>query len=125
MPRTHTNRLCTIKLTSAERATLKRDGQITAHRPIDWPHAPHVPFFAEAYKDPGHTDLWGPGPYLKVPNQDPRDGETYIHRVFCPWGYPPRRVRLMRTTISLNITSIELTKSDSNHWQWLLTLKAT
>jgi hypothetical protein len=118
------HRLCTIKLTAAERDAVRACGKVTADRPVEWPLAYRVPFFEQAYVDPGGTDIWGPGPYLKVPCQDPRDGERYIDRVFCPWGYPPQRVRVMRTRMFLRIVNVSLTQRGSDNWAWVLTLEA-
>ena len=117
-------RLCTIKLTAEERAAVRADGKITVHRPVEWSLAQRIPFFEQAYIDRGGTDAWGPGPYLKVPCQDPRDGERYIDRVFCPWNYPPQRVRVMRSRVFLRIANVSLTQRDTDAWEWMLTLEA-
>ncbi len=34
-----------------------------------------TPDFARAYTDAGGTDLWGPGPYLKVPSRVAGDND--------------------------------------------------
>jgi hypothetical protein len=39
--------------------------------------------------DPGGTDVYGPGPYLKVYCQDPGPDEATMHpRIYSPFGYP-------------------------------------
>jgi hypothetical protein len=113
----------TITLTGVEREALEHDGQVVVRRPVEWPHAHRTPFFAEAYVDPGGTELWGPGPYLKVPDQDARDGEKYVDRVFCPWGYPTWRLRLMRSKLSLTVASLGLAKSGVGDWEWVISLR--
>ena len=108
-----------IKLSQAERQQLSRDTIVVA-RPVEWPLASSLPDFEAAYVDPGGTDIWGPGPYLKVPNRV-ADCEA-VNRVFSPWGYPPDRIRLARSSTYLQIMRIELVRDAPASWFWRLTL---
>ena len=110
----------TIKLAAAERAALVDGGLVTLVRPVEWPLPDATPHFERAYVDRGGTDIWGPGPYLKVPNWSRTWGEELINRVFCPWGYPPRRLRVERTTRRVRIERIELARLEAGGWHWLL-----
>jgi len=70
-------------------------------RPVLWKNSPLIPFMARAWVDPGGTDLFGPGPYLKVPChhlEDPvgRDFERTL-RVHSPYGYPGDRLWVRET----------------------------
>jgi hypothetical protein len=64
------------------------DGRKTqTRRVVKWSLKPLVPDFSKAWIDPGGTDIWGPGPYLKVPCEHPADGpDGRVNRVFCPYG---------------------------------------
>jgi hypothetical protein len=123
MGRDYPRQLSMIKLTPAERALLDADGQAVVHRPVEWVISCRVPRFEAARVDRGGTAVWGPGPYLKVPDRDPRDGEDYVDRVFCPWGYPPRSIRVSHRKIRLTLLAVELTHSGPAEWEWLLTVK--
>src|SRR5262245_37982517 len=57
-----------VKLSADERAALAAAGRAVLRRPVEWPLPDHTPDFARAYTDAGGTDIWGPGPYLKVPS---------------------------------------------------------
>jgi hypothetical protein len=115
------HRLSTIKLTAAERATATAGGKLTVRRAVEWPLTHRTPLLDQAYVDAGCTSIWGPGPYLKVPDPDPRDGERYIDRISCPWGYPPQRVRVMRSRLVLTIAEVSLAHSATESWEWVIT----
>jgi hypothetical protein len=109
-----------VRLSAAERQALATAGQVILRRPVDWPLPYAVPDFTRTYPDPGYG-LWGPGPYLKVPN--PRAGEDYepINRVFCPWGYPPVRLRVAHSRVYLRLADVTLVRTAPAAWDWLLT----
>jgi hypothetical protein len=125
MSRSDKRQLCTIKLTASDRAALRDGSSAELRRQVEWTIPNRVPSFDRAYVDAGGTDLWGPGPYLKVPNRDVRDGGEYVDRIFCPWGYPPRKLRVMRTRSSVAIEKIGLEQSDACAWCWVLTVMLT
>jgi hypothetical protein len=77
-----------------------------------------------AYVDPGGTDIWGAGPYLKVPNVGPDDGGEVVNRVFCPWGYPPDPLRAFRRNIHMRLERVEVVRVADAAWEWRLTAKA-
>src|SRR4051812_4541566 len=83
-----------VKLSEDERAALAATGRAALRRPVEWPLPERTPDFARAYPDSGGTDIWGPGPYLKVPSRAAGEDWEPVNRVFCPWGYPPDRLRL-------------------------------
>jgi hypothetical protein len=91
-------------------------------RPVEWPLPDHTPDFARAYTDPGGTDIWGPGPYLKVPSRVADDTWEPVNRVFCPWGYPPDRVRVARSSMYLQLAAVELARVGPAAWEWVLHL---
>src|SRR5689334_12148259 len=95
-----------VKLSPDERSALARAGAVVLARPIEWPLPTRTAFMDRAYVDPGGTDVWGPGPYLKVPNVGPRDDGEVVNRVFCPWGYPPDPVRAFRRKIRMRIERV-------------------
>jgi|GEM_PF-5895019 len=112
------SRLSTMKLSAAERAEIARAGRTNLRRPVVWPLPDRTPDFARAYPDRGGTDIWGPGPYLKVPNVfigDP-DGKG-VDRVFCPWGYPPDRVRVMWSGMYLQFAGVKLDHVRPDAWE--------
>src|SRR4051812_8570374 len=99
---TRVRRRSVIKLTAAQRDALSVDRAITIDEQVVWPIASTVPLFDEAYVDPGGTPIWGPGPYLKVPNRflNAKDGDWIpTNRLFCPYGYPPARLRVSHRSV--------------------------
>lgn len=79
------------------------------------------PDLARAYTDQGGTSIWGPGPYLKVPNRIAGDDEWEpIDRVFCPWGYPPDRIRVAWSAVYLQLRTVELARVGPSSWEWVL-----
>ncbi len=114
------HRRSTISLSTAERAQLCESG-VTIVRALTWPPQlnDYEPNFDRAYVDPGQTEAWGPGPYLKVPNTQ-CDAER-ISRIFCPWGYPPDQVRVSRHQTYARIDRVGLALKGAQ-WQWQLTL---
>lgn len=118
------SRRSTIKLSPSEKAKLAGGGTLVLHRPVEWSIPGRVADLGRSRVDPGGTDVWGPGPYLKVPNQHPADAEEVWNRVFCPWGYPPDRVRVAWTSTYLEITRIDLGRAtDSGQWEWVLAVR--
>lgn len=117
------HRRCLVKLSADERAALARTGQVPLHRVVEWPLPDHTPDFSRAYTDSGGTDIWGPGPYLKVPSRIAGD-ESWepVNRVFCPWGYPPDRVRVARSSQYLQLAKVELARVSLAVWKWVLTV---
>ena len=112
-----------IKLSAEERAQILAGGMAVLRRSVEWPLADRIPDFGRAYVDPGGTDIWGEGPYLKVPNRFPEGECEGVNRVFCPYGYPPDQLRIARAKSYLQITAIELEKSGETAWDWLLSVK--
>ncbi|HLA63065.1 MAG TPA: hypothetical protein VK610_01450 [Rhodothermales bacterium] len=115
-----------IKLTRVERDALATAGRVVVRRPVEWPLPDRRPHFDRAYTEPGGTDLWGTEPYLKVPNAALPDGpdEGIVNRVFCPWGYPPHRLRLARTSGYVLIKGVGLDETPPGAWSLALTLHA-
>lgn len=111
-----------LALAVGERAGLLANGEVTIRRPVEWPLPGSVPDFAAAYIDPGGTDVWGAGPYLKVPNTPP-GSDALVNRVFCPWGYPPQRLRVARRRAYVELTAVRLRRAEPRRWEWLLALK--
>ena len=112
-----------IALIASERDELHARGQVAVRRLLEWPIPDRLPRLEAAYVDPGNTDIWGPGPYLKVPNWQPPDTETEsVNRVFCPWGYPPAMIRLSRRSEYVQIERVQLLRD--GHWLWELVLRA-
>ncbi len=111
-----------IKVMPEERQNLRTHGRAILRRPVEWPLPNRVPVFARAYIDPGGTDIWGPGPYLKVPNRAADEPDEVVNRVFCPWGYPPDRLRVARTSRYLRLLVVQLVR-DEDRWLWLLTVE--
>jgi hypothetical protein len=112
-----------VKLSAVERATLASTARAALHRPVEWPLIGPPPDFARAYTDPGGTDLWGPGPYLKVPSRIAGDeGWEPVNRLFCPWGYPPDRVRVAHSSVYLQLDVVELARLGPAAWEWLLSV---
>jgi hypothetical protein len=110
-----------VKLSADERAALATTGRAALRRPVDWPLPGRTPDFRRAYIDPGSTDIWGPGPYLKVPNRFAGDEDWEpIDRVFCPWGYPKDRVRVARSAVYLQLVAVELARVGPTSWEWVL-----
>ena len=112
-------RRCLVKLSLPERATLATEGRVVLRRPVEEPLPGKLFDFGRAYVDAGGS-LWGPGPYLKVPNRRPEDDWEAITRLFCPWGYPPGRVRVARSRVYLQLTAVEVEQRSSECWDWLL-----
>ena len=112
-----------VKLDAEKRAGLAAAGRVRLRLPVEWPIARRIPAFGEAYADPGGTDFWGPGPYLKVPNYSKDPQHRLVNRVFSPWGYPPARVRVSRRAMYLQIDAVELERVGEAAWEWILTLK--
>jgi hypothetical protein len=112
-----------IKLSANERAALAATGRAILRYPVEWPLADHAPDFARAYTDPGGTDIWGPGPYLKVPSRIVGDDRWEpVNRVFCPWGYPSDRVRIAHSSVYLQLTAVELARAGPAAWEWILSV---
>ena len=112
-----------VQLSAEERAALAASGRAVLHRLVEWPLPDRAPDFSRAYIDPGGTDIWGPGPYLKVPNRSAGEDWEPINRVFCPWGYPPDRLRASRSRVYLRIVAVELVRVAPAAWEWLLTVE--
>ena len=113
----------TIKLAAAERAALSDGGLVTLVRRVEWPLPEATPPLDRAYVDCGGTDVWGPGPYLKVPNTPWASIEEVVNRVFCPRGYPPRRLRVDRSSRRVWVERIELFRTMAEHWHWGLLVR--
>ena len=110
-----------VKLSAAERTALAANGRAVLRRMVEWPLPDRTPDFAGAYTDPGGTDIWGPGPYLKVPNRSMGDaGWEAVNRVCCPWGYPPDRVRIFHSSAYLQLAAVELARIGPETWEWVL-----
>lgn len=62
--------------------------------------APMLVDWNRAHVDPGGTEIFGPGPYLKVATAHPEDGwcknpeHDVWNRIHCPYGYPEEGARL-------------------------------
>jgi hypothetical protein len=108
-----------VKLSAVERSALATTGWVALRRPVEWPLPDQTPDFARAYTDPGGS-LWGPGPYLKVPSRIAGDDWEPVNRVFCPWGYPPDRVRVARSAVYLRLAAVELARVGPAAWEWVL-----
>jgi hypothetical protein len=108
-----------VKLSSSERATLATEGRVILRRSVEWPLPGKLFDFGRAYVDAGGS-LWGPGPYLKVPNRHPGDDWEAITRLFCLWGYPPDRLRVARSREYLQLLAVELDQPSPGVWNWLL-----
>lgn len=115
-----------IKLSPDQRAALGTSKRTVVEQPVLWPISVGEPLFSDAYVDgdPTPRSLWGPGPYLKVPNlRRSLDGEwTAVNRVFCPWGYPPDRVRIAHRSEYVLLEQVELARRSASAWVWVLTL---
>jgi|SRR5581483_11773433 len=112
-----------VKLSAVERTALSASGRSVLRRPVEWPLRDRTPDFARAYPDPGGTDIWGPGPYLKVPSRvTSGDDWEPVNRVFCPWGYPPDRVRVAHSSVYLQLATVELERVGLTAWEWVLTV---
>ena len=112
-----------IKLAAEERSELSQAGRVVLHRPIEWPVEGRIPDFDRGYVDAGGTDIWGPGPYLKVPNTGVRDGEfETINRVFCPWGYPPDTLRISWSKRYARLVHLDIARA-GNGREWLIALE--
>jgi hypothetical protein len=112
-----------VKLSVGERVALTETGQATLRRPVEWPLPGREFDFSRAYTDSGGTDIWGPGPYLKVPNRWPRDTWEAVNRVFCPWGYPPDRLRVAHKSVYLRLMEVNLACTGPAASEWLLTVE--
>jgi hypothetical protein len=112
-----------IKLTVGERQSLATLRQVTVRRAVEWPLVDRTPRFERAFVDPGGTDLWGPGPYLKVPTSGGDDQYEAVNRVLCPWGYPPDRVRISRSPRYLDLVGVGLVRDPDGGWSWIMDLK--
>jgi hypothetical protein len=113
-----------IKLSADERAAVERTGTVVLARPVEWPLPERTPLMERAYLDRGGTDVWGAGPYLKVPNVGPGDEGEVVNRVFCPWGYPPDPLRAFRRNIRMRLERVELVRVAEAAWEWRLTASA-
>lgn len=112
-----------VKLSPVERAALAATGRAALRRPVERPLPFSVPDFSRAYTDAGGTDIWGPGPYLKVPNRIVGDDDWEpINRVFCPWGYPPDRLRVARSAVYLRLEAVALDRVGPAAWEWALSV---
>jgi hypothetical protein len=112
-----------VKLSADERIALAENDRVVLRRPVEWPLENAVPDFSRAYTDPGGTDIWGPGPYLKVPSHRLGDDFEPVNRVFCPWGYPPDRLRVAHTRTFLRLAAVQLERITPTIWEWLLTIE--
>ena len=110
-----------VKLSPAERATLATKGRVGLHRPVEWPLPGKVCDFGRAFPDAGGS-LWGSGPYLKVPNRCPGNDWDAVNRLFCPWGYPPDRLRVAWSGVYLRLESVELARVGPASWNWILSV---
>jgi hypothetical protein len=113
-----------IRLNGAARATLRTEGAVTVPFPVEYPLEEFAPHFEDAYVDEGGTDFWGPGPYLKVPGdlREPTDDSSRaVHRIFCPWGSPPDRLRIAHRAQYVWLERVDLAQVDGT-WTWLLTV---
>ena len=111
----------TVKLTPEQKDCIKQNGCVVVKYPIEWPLDEFEPDFSSAYIDEGNTDIWGSGPYLKVPNLQ---GEVLAtNRVFCPWGYPPDEVRLSRHKDRYRISAVQIERKVDGEWFWILNLE--
>ena len=117
------NRRSNIQLSRDERTTLDQKGRLVLRRTVEWPLRGRTPKFEKAYVDAGGTPIWGPGPYLKVPNQScSEEDDELINRVFCPWGYPPDRLRLARSSKRVELVNVGLIRDGARTWMWMLTV---
>lgn len=110
-----------VKLSPVERAALATDDRADIRRPVEWPLPGKLYDFGRAYTDSGGT-LWGPGPYLKVPNRHPGDDWEAVNRLFCPWGYPPDRLRVARSGVYLRLAAVKLARVGPASWEWVLSV---
>lgn len=113
-----------IRITVDERVVIERTGAAVLVRPIEWPLPERTAFMDRAYVDPGGTDVWGAGPYLKVPNVGSADEGEVVNRVFCPWGYPPAPLRAFRRKIRMRLERVEIARVADTAWEWRLSVKA-
>ncbi len=111
-----------VRLSAAERESLAADGLVVLRRPVEWPLPDAVPDFTRAFTDTGGTPIWGPGPYLKVPNRPAGEKYEPVNRVFCPWGYPPDRLRVAHSGVYLRLAAVALDRTAPAAWDWLLTV---
>jgi hypothetical protein len=109
----------TIELTPQELEDLRTRTATQVLRPVEWPLPDSIPHFQDAYLDPGGTPVWGPGPYLKVPNTN-LDGERLTNRVFCPWGYTGNELRIDSTGSFATISDLSLAKAANSEWIWAI-----
>ena len=112
-----------VKLTRDEKRELEDHGKVVVHRPVEWPLPDRIADYSRATIDPGGTDIWGPGPYLKVPNRGGGPDDEAVNRVFCPWGCPSDRLRITRSQTYLRLAAIDLVQSGPAAWEWQLTLE--
>jgi hypothetical protein len=110
-----------VKLSPIERAALLASGRVNLRRPVEWPLSEKLFDFSRAYPDVGGA-LWGPGPYLKVPNWKPDDDWEAVNRLFCPWGYPPSRLRVAWSSVYLQLQAVNLHQIDTSTWEWVLSV---
>jgi hypothetical protein len=82
-----------IRLSADERAALERTGTVVLARPVEWPLSERTPLMDRAHVDPGGTDIWGTGPYLKVPNVGPTMKARSSTACSAHGGYPPDPLR--------------------------------
>ena len=113
-----------IKLSLEERAALDLDGFVVLARAVEWPLPDRAALMDRAYVDHAGTDIWGPGPYLKVPNVGPGDADEVVNRVFCPWGYPPDPVRASSGKLRMRLEQVELVQVAPAAWEWRLKARA-
>lgn len=112
----------TIKLSSQERNSLN-SGTVLILKKVEWPLIDSTPLMEHAYVDPGCTEIWGKGSYLKIPNVPHDTDKTLVNRIFCPWGYPPDKLRVAWHKTYVEIEKVTLVQSYAV-WYWQLTLSS-
>ena len=113
-----------VSLTEVELVSLDRSRRALVRRDVEWPVPDTIPDFASAYVDTGGTDIWGPGPYLKVPNRPLASDDDWVstNRLFCPWGYPPDQLLVEKDGRCVALTDVALEHQAPDRWTWVLEL---